>query len=152
MSKPLLRPNRPPVAVSPTQPVPPVGPSRSSAITDWYAEAQSAAHDVLERQRQAAERHSFAHDSAAPGKPEPPGMFGSRANHRAGVVEGTGERVWVTDHCYFDFDRSLPQRRLAGEFHLKIAACKPPPTGGGSHLFDQFAPDAAKARESSPAR
>jgi hypothetical protein len=129
----------PPKAVQPetARPIEP----ESNAITDWYGEAEAAVGAVQEREKARAALRSFKHEFAEPPPPTKPGVFGSEArNKRAGTVENGGTRFWVTDNCYFDFDRSPPPAHLAADVRMKTRTCKPPPTGGGSHMFDELAP------------
>jgi len=119
-------------------------PIESRAITDWAEEAHSVANDLAERERARAALRSFQHEFAERPKPEPPGVFGSeKQNHRAGLVElgeGNSERHWVTDNCYFEFDRSAPRAPNLPGARVNPLKCKPPPTGGGEHMFDQLKP------------
>jgi hypothetical protein len=111
-------------------------PTVSSPI-DWSSAAHAAATDLSEREQQKSGRRSFTHTPAAP---DSPGVFGSeKANHRAGAAEG-GTQFWVTDNCYFDIPRGSPSPRFAGEFHLLTPTCKPPPTGGGTRMFEHLKP------------
>jgi len=105
---------------------------------DWDAERSSAAAAVLQKSAAPSPR-AFEHSFPAPKDKAQPGVFGTNENHRAGKVED-GEVYWVSDNCYLEFDRSLPPQHVAGEFHLKTATCKPPPTGGGPRMFESLAP------------
>jgi hypothetical protein len=106
-------------------------------VTDWSATAHDAAAAILERSQR---KPVFSH----PPPDVKPGVFGSlEQNHRAGTVED-GTRYWTTDNCYFDFPRGFPPRLMAGEVRLKTPVCKPPPTGGGSHMFDDLKPQSLR--------
>jgi len=125
---------RPPEgAPSPTEP--PV-----NEITDWGAAAQDAAEDVLKRERVEGGRRAFGHVFPAPAVPVKPGVFGSDSeNHRAGRVDDDGQVFWISDNCYYEFPRGGPPFPL--EFRRpRLPACKPPPTGGGSNLFEDLTP------------
>jgi hypothetical protein len=111
-------------------------------IPDWEAERSSAVNDVLQKQGSTPPKR-FEHVFPERFEKTVPGLFGTDENHRAGTVED-GQRYWASDNCFFDFDRSLPQRRLGGEFHLKTVTCKPPPTGGGEKMLDALTPNYLK--------
>jgi hypothetical protein len=129
----------------PAEMIAPAAPPNSSIqeplgeAPDWYEEAEAAAGATVERERERAALRSFQHRFSPPPPPEKPGIFGSHRNRRAGMVEG-GDRFWVTDNCYFEYDRKPRDVPQAGDIRLKTATCKPPPTGGGSRMFDHLKP------------
>lgn len=139
-----------PLQIAPIEVAP--EPITRSAI-DWSSEASAAAADVLERARRRAGANHFDHVPKSAVEPGNPGVFGSEAqNHRAGKVED-GSRFWVTDNCYYDFPRGLPPPpRMAGEIHLMTPTCKPPPTGGGNHVFEDLKPEYLRALPKIPAK
>ena len=135
----------------PPQPAPPLDKSSpSNAITDWAQAASDAATAYGERERAKAQLRAFDHRFAEPVEPEKRTVFGSeKRNARAGTVEpGTdnSERHWLTDNCYVEFKRGAPPPpRIAGDIKVSNPLrCKPPPTGGGEHMFDELKPDYLK--------
>jgi hypothetical protein len=132
-------------------------PSPSNAITDWAQAARDAATAYEQRERAKAQLRSFDHRFSEPAEPEKPGVFGSqKRNARAGTVEpgvDNSERHWVTDDCYVEFKRGAPPPPpIAGDIKVSNPLrCKPPPTGGGEHMFDELKPDYQK-RLPEPAR
>ena len=128
---------------------PPNAPN-STAITDWYGEAETSAENALAREQAEASHRSFIHEFAPPEKTAAPGIFGSEAaNHRSGTVErfdDGAERYWVSDNCYFDIDRRPAPLNLAEQVRPMTTSCKPPPTGGGDKMFEQLTPSYLKQR------
>jgi hypothetical protein len=113
-------------------------PTPSTAITDWREQAEAAARDIAAGAGRP--RGKFGHEfRAAPGRPDP-GVFGPRNEHPAGTVEQLDEveRHWVTDNCYFDFERHPEHPLIAGP-QVMTRTCKPPVTGG-TDMFRKLAP------------
>jgi hypothetical protein len=145
--RPLQAPNVSPLMLPPMQfdPEP-----TTPGLTDWDAAAHDAIAHMLDRaQRKPGERRSGRGPELTDDKP---GVFGSaKENHHAGTVED-GTRFWVTDNCYYDFPRGFPPSRMAGEFHLRTRTCKPPPTGGGEHMFEELKPESLRTPPKIPPR
>jgi hypothetical protein len=120
----------------------------STAITDWAEAARSTARDFAARERAKSELRSFDHKFKEPEEEEKPGIFGSeKRNHRAGLVEqgeGNSERHWISDNCYMDFTRDPPPPPNQPGARTNPVKCKPPPTGGGDHMFDALKPEYLK--------
>jgi hypothetical protein len=120
--------------------------SRPSAITDWSASTHGAVDDALRREREKADRGSFDHAFPTPPPADKPGVFGSeKENRRAGRIEADGSTFWIRDNCYFEVARGP---KFPGELQMPmVPICKPPPTGGGEHMFDHLAPNYLKKPE-----
>jgi hypothetical protein len=112
----------------------------ASPWIDWRAEGEKVTRDILRKELKS---------SLSRASPEPdedaaePGVFGSQsANGRAGKVEtfDDGERHWISDNCYFDFDRRPSEPTQASDLRVQAVRCKPPPTGGGANMFKDLYP------------
>jgi hypothetical protein len=54
------------------------------------------------------------------------------------------DRFYVTDNCYYEYDRAPRPPPTALDNRLKTPACKPPPKGGGDAMFKDLTPDYLK--------
>jgi hypothetical protein len=115
----------------------------SNAITDWYGEAHSVAEDMLEKDRAKSAHRAFQHKMPAAQEREKNGIFDPLPVPRAGSWDGP-DRFYVTDNCYYEYDRAprLPPTLL--DNRLKTPVCKPPPRGGGDAMFKDLTPDYLK--------
>jgi hypothetical protein len=68
-------------------------------------------------------------------------VFGPKNEHPAGTVEQFDEieRHWVTDNCFYDFDRHPDPSLIPGPRVKQILRCKPPPSGG-TDMFKKMRP------------
>lgn len=126
---PALTPPEPPDAAPP--------PESSTAITDFRAQGADAATNVAAG---AGRPQPFGHEFApAPKRPET-GIYGPKNEHPAGTVEEVegAERHWVTDDCYYDFERLPAPKEMPGPKTMSLH-CKAPATGG-TDMFRQQRP------------
>jgi hypothetical protein len=123
-----------------TLPPPEVQQSESAPSTiDWRAEGRRAVRGVLREGRESSRSRAVEPDEGAAESK----VFGSQsANRRAGKVEtfDDGERHWISDNCYFDFDRRPVDSTLASDLRVQTVRCKGQPTGGGASMFKDLVP------------
>jgi hypothetical protein len=117
--------------------------SSSNAITDWYAEAHGAAENAVEKERNKATRRTFEHKMPTVEEREQPSIFDPAPVRRAGTWDGP-DRFYVTDNCYYEYDRAPRPPPTALDNRLKTPVCKPPPKGGGDAMFKDLVPDYLK--------
>jgi hypothetical protein len=130
-------------------PNPPSGPTEpdatpSNAITDWYGEAHSVAEGVLERDRAKSAKRAFEHKMPPAQAHENDSIFDPLPVPRAGTWDGP-DRYYVTDNCYYEWDRSPRPPPTLLDNRLKTPICKTPPRGGGDAMFKDLTPDYLKA-------
>jgi hypothetical protein len=114
----------------------------SNAITDWNSTAQSVAEDTVERERDQASKRAFEHKFPST-QAEKPSIFDPLPVRRAGTWDGP-DRFYVTDNCYYEYDRAPRPPPTALDNQLKTPTCKPPPKGGGDEMFKDLTPDYLK--------
>jgi hypothetical protein len=129
--------------------VPPTAPRQinpdaasSNAITDWYSMAQSVAKDAVERERDQAAKRAFEH-KIPPAEREKASIFDPAPVRRAGTWDGPN-RFYVTDNCFYEYDRAPRPPPTALDNRLKTPTCKRPPKGGGDAMFKDLTPDYLK--------
>jgi hypothetical protein len=115
----------------------------SNAITDWYAEAHSVAEDALERDRNKGAKRAFDHKIPSAEEHEPSSIFDPLSVRRAGTWDGP-DRFYVTDNCYYEWDRAARPPPTLLDNRLKTPICKAPPKGGGNEMFKDLTPDYLK--------
>ena len=116
----------------------------SNAITDWYGEAHSVAEAALEKDRINQARRAFEHKMPPAQAPETPSIFDPLPVPRAGTWDGP-DRYYVTDNCYYEWDRAPRPPPTLLDNRLKTPVCKPPPKGGGDAMFKALTPDYLKS-------
>jgi hypothetical protein len=116
----------------------------SNAITDWYAQAHSVAEDVLEKDRNKGAKRAFEHKMPSAQEREPTSIFDPLPVRRAGTWDGPN-RFYITDNCYYEWDRAPRPPPTLLDNRLKTPVCKPPPKGGGDAMFKDLIPDYLKA-------
>jgi hypothetical protein len=123
----------------------PTGPdiTSSNAITDWYAQARNVAEDALEKDRIKGAKRAFEHKMPAAPQREQTSIFDPAPVRRAGSWDGP-DRFYVTDNCYYEFDRLPRPPSTLLDNRLKTPVCKPSPKGGGDAMFKDLAPDYLK--------
>lgn len=128
-----------------TNPPPPTDPdaTSSNAITDWYAQAHSVAEDALENARKKGAKRAFEHKMPSAQEREPTSIFDPLPVRRAGTWDGPN-RFYVTDNCYYEWDRAPRPPPTLLDNRLKTPVCKPPPKGGGDAMFKDLTPDYLK--------
>jgi hypothetical protein len=117
--------------------------SSSNAITDWYAEADRVAEAIVEKERSKGARRAFEHKMPSAEEREKPSIFDPEPVRRAGTWDGPS-RFYVTDNCYYEYDRAPRPPPTALDTRLKTPVCKPPPKGGGDAMFKDLMPDYLK--------
>jgi hypothetical protein len=137
----LRRPSAAPLAHIP-EPIDPDAAS-SNAITDWYGQAHIVAEDALEKARNKGTTRAFEHKMPLPEEREKASIFDPPPVRRAGTWDGP-DRFYVTDNCYYEFDRAPPPPPTLLDNRLKTPVCKPPPKGGGDAMFKDLTPDYLK--------
>jgi hypothetical protein len=115
----------------------------SNAITDWYGQAHIVAEDALEKARNKGTTRAFEHKMPLPEEREKASIFDPPPVRRAGTWDGP-DRFYVTDNCYYEFDRAPPPPPTLLDNRLKTPVCKPPPKGGGDAMFKDLTPDYLK--------
>jgi hypothetical protein len=115
----------------------------SNAITDWYGEAHSVAEGLLERDRAKTARRAFEHKMPAAQEGEKDSIFDPLPVPRAGSWDGP-DRFYVTDNCYYEYDRAPRPPPTLLDNRLKTPVCKSPPRGGGDAMFKDLTPDYLK--------
>jgi hypothetical protein len=142
-AKPRTQLNRP-STVPPTNPPTPTDAdaTSSNAITDWYAQAHSVAED-LENDRNKSSKRAFAHKMPSVQEREPTSIFDPLPVRRAGTWDGPN-RFYITDNCYYEFDRAPRPPPTLLDNRLQTPVCKPPPKGGGDQMFKDLTPDYLK--------
>jgi hypothetical protein len=118
-------------------------PTSSNAIIDWYSEAHTAAEDALEKERNKSPQRAFEHKMPSAAESGKAGIFDPPPVPRAGTWEGP-DRFYVTDNCYYDYDRAPRPPPTALDHRLQTPVCKPPPKGGGDAMFKDLTPDYLK--------
>jgi hypothetical protein len=131
-----------PSAAPPPEPADP-GAASSNAITDWYAQAHSVAEDAVEKARNKGKTRAFEHKMPSAEEHEKASIFDPLPVRRAGTWDGP-DRFYVTDTCYYEFDRAPPPPPTLLDNRLKTPVCKPPPKGGGDAMFKDLTPDYLK--------
>jgi hypothetical protein len=136
--------NRQALSVPPSNPPQQISPdvASSNAITDWYSMAQSVAKDTVERERDQAAKRAFEH-KIPPTEREKASIFDPAPVRRAGTWDGPN-RFYVTDNCFYEYDRAPPPPPTALDNRLKTPTCKRPPKGGGDAMFKDLTPDYLK--------
>jgi hypothetical protein len=137
----LKRPSAVPLANVPKEATPDV--TSSNAITDWYAQARSIAKDALENERNKGPKRAFEHKMPSAQEREKASIFDPGPVRRAGTWDGP-DRFYVTDNCYYEYDRAPRPPPTALDTRLKTPVCKPPPKGGGDAMFKDLMPDYLK--------
>jgi hypothetical protein len=137
----LKRPSAVPQANVPEETAPDV--TSSNAITDWYAQARSVAEDALEKERNKSPKRAFEHKMPSAQEREKASIFDPAPVRRAGTWDGP-DRFYVTDNCYYEYDRAPRPPPTALDNRLKTPVCKPPPKGGGDAMFKDLMPDYLK--------
>jgi len=137
----LKRPNTLPPAdlAQPTDP----DVASSNAITDWYDQARRVAEDILEQDRNKAAKRAFGHKMPSAEERGKISIFDPAPVRRAGTWDGP-DRFYVTDNCYYQFDRLAPLPPTLLDHRLKTPVCKPPPKGGGDAMFKDLTPEYLK--------
>ena len=115
----------------------------SNAITDWYAQAHSVAEDTLDNDRSKGAKRTFAHKMPSAQEREPTSIFDPLPVRRAGTWDGPN-RFYITDNCYYEFDRGPRPPPTLLDNRLQTPVCKPPPKGGGDKMFKDLTPDYLK--------
>jgi hypothetical protein len=115
----------------------------SNAITDWYGQAHIVAEDALEKARNKSTTRAFEHKMPLPEEREKASIFDPLPVRRAGTWDGP-DRFYVTDNCFYEFDRAPPPPPTLLDNRLKTPVCKPPPKGGGDAMFKDLTPDYLK--------
>jgi hypothetical protein len=115
----------------------------SNAITDWYGEVHSIAQDMLEKDQVNNARRGFEHKMPTAQTRESPTIFDPFPVPRAGTWDGP-DRYYVTDNCYYDYDRAPRPPPTLLDNRLKTPVCKAPPRGGGDAMFKDLTPDYLK--------
>jgi hypothetical protein len=138
----VARPN----TLPPTNPLEPNNPdlAPSSAITDWYAEAHSVAEEELEKERNSRTKRAFEHKMPSAQEHGPTSIFDPLPVRRAGTWDGP-DRFYVTDNCYYEWDRAPRPPPTLLDNRLKTPVCKSPPKGGGDAMFKDLTPDYLKS-------
>jgi hypothetical protein len=114
----------------------------SNAITDWYAEARAVAEEAIEKERNKSKR-AFEHKMPSAREPERASIFAPAPVRRAGTWDGP-DRFYVTDNCYYEFDRAPRPPPTLLDNRLKTPVCRRPPKGGGDAMFKDLIPDYLK--------
>jgi len=120
-------------------------PASSNASTDWYAEAHSVAEDALANEQSKGAKRGFEHKMPSATDRETPSIFDPPPVHSAGTWDGP-DRFYVTDNCYYEWDRAAQPPPTLLDNRLKTPVCKRPPKGGGDAMFKDLTPDYLKAR------
>jgi hypothetical protein len=111
----------------------------SNAITDWYAQAHSVAEDALEKDRNKGAKRAFEHKIPSAQEREKTSIFDPAPARRAGTWDGP-DRFYVTDNCYYEYDRLPRPPPTLLDNRLKTPVCKRPPKGGGDAMFKDLTP------------
>jgi hypothetical protein len=144
-AKTLSRPRHPSTVPLTNLPPPPDPDTTSSnAITDWYAQAHSVAEDATENDRKKGAKRAFEHKMPSSQGREPTSIFDPLPVRRAGTWDGPN-RFYITDNCYYEWDRAPRPPPTLLDNRLKTPVCKPPPKGGGDAMFKDLTPDYLKA-------
>jgi hypothetical protein len=115
----------------------------SNAITtDWYAEARAVAEEAIAKERNKSKR-AFEHKMPSAREPAGNSIFAPPPVRRAGSWDGP-DRFYVTDNCYYEFDRTPRPPPTLLDNRLMTPVCKPPPKGGGDAMFKDLTPDYLK--------
>jgi len=112
----------------------------SNAITDWYAQAHRVAEDSLENDASKGAKRAFEHKMPSTQERETNSMFDPPPVRRAGTWDGPN-RFYITDNCYYEWDRATPAPPTLLDNRLKTPFCKRPPKGGGDAMFEDLTPD-----------
>jgi len=134
----LRHPRTAPLASSPTPSDPDA--TSSNAITDWYAQAHSVAEDALEDDRNKGEKRAFEHKMPSTQERDPASIWDPPPVRRAGKWDGPN-RFYITDNCYYEWDRAPRPPPTLLDNRLITPVCKPPPKGGGNAMFEDLTPD-----------
>lgn len=131
--------------VPPTNLSKPTDPDVTSfnTITDWDAQAHNVAEDVLEKDRNKGAKHAFEHKMPSAQAREPTSIFEPLPVRRAGTWDGPN-RFYVTDNCYYEWDRAPRPPPTLLDNRLRTPVCKPPPKAGGDAMFKDLTPDYLK--------
>lgn len=116
----------------------------SNAITDWYAQAHIVAADVLEKDLHKGAKRAFEHKMPSAPEHEKAPIFDPVPVRRAGTWDGP-DHFYVTDNCYYEFDRLPRPPPTLLDNRLKTPSCKAPPKGGGDAMFKDLTPEYLKA-------
>lgn len=130
----------------PANPLEPDSPdlAPTNAITDWDAEAHSVAAEELEKERNNRAKRAFEHKIPSAPEPGPASIFDPLPVRRAGTWDGPN-RFYVTDNCYYEWDRAPRPPPTLLDHRLQTPVCKPPPKGGGDGMFKDLTPDYLKS-------
>jgi hypothetical protein len=115
----------------------------SNAITDWYAQAHSVAEDALDNDRNKGAKRAFAHKMPSAQEREPTSIFDPLPVRRAGTWDGPN-RFYITDNCYYEYDRAPRPPPTLLDNRLMTPVCKRPAKGGGDTMFKDLTPDYLK--------
>jgi hypothetical protein len=125
--------------------------SSSNAITDWYGQTHSVAEDAIEKDSNKNAKRGFEHKIPAAHERERASIFDPIPVPRAGTWDGP-DRFYVTDNCYYEYDRAPRPPPTALDNRLKTPVCKRPPKGGGDAMFKDLTPDYLKTSPESKTR
>jgi hypothetical protein len=127
----------------PPPPDPDPDATSSNAITDWFAQAHSVAEEALENDRNKDAKRAFEHTMPSTQEREPASIWDPPPVRRAGKWDGPN-RFYITDNCYYEWDRAPRPPPTLLDNRLKTPVCKRPPKGGGDAMFKDLTPDYLK--------